>query len=55
MCKKAYLKKTHHAHNKSWWKSLHHVSLQNYRSSCLQMFLKIGVLINFAIFTGKHL
>ena len=29
MCKKAYLKKTH-AHNKSWWKSIHHVSLQNY-------------------------
>ena len=26
-----------------------------YRSSCLQMFFKTGVLTNFKIFTGKHL
>ena len=28
---------------------------RNYRSSSSQMFFKIGVLKNFAIFTGKHL
>ena len=26
-----------------------------FRSSCTQMFFKIGVIRNFAIFTGKHL
>ena len=34
------------------------VTLKNfavYRTSCEQMFLKIGVLNKFAIFTGKHL
>ena len=42
----------------SWWKSIHHVKLIAkllYRSSRSQMFLRIGVLTNFTIFTGKHL
>ena len=31
------------------------VDLSTFRSSRSQMFFKIGVLENFAIFTGKHL
>ena len=31
------------------------IGLSTFRSSSSQMFFKIGVLENFAIFTGKHL
>ena len=31
------------------------VPLKKLKSSCLQMFFKIGCIKNFAIFTGKHL
>ena len=54
------LKSIHHAHRKSWWKSIHHTSCKLitkllYRSRRSHMFFKIGLFTNFAVFTGKHL
>ena len=40
----------------SFVQSLHfEIILISIRSSCSQMFFKVGVLKNFAIFTGEHL